>query len=94
MSEMQFPLTLLDRPFEFVAWQSEVGPQEADRQLKDATTEYMKETGDNSRAILEVSNKFINCTIQLQEFLTGNLKDLEDALYGERYDPNDPRNES
>lgn len=92
---MEFPLTLLDSPMEFVKWQTKVGGDEADRMMKEATLRYMEANG--TRAVLDVGEKLEVCTARLAEFFSDSFEDFEEMLLGMvngvKTEPNDPRND-
>lgn len=64
---LKHPLSLLDRPADYIAWQEEVGPEEAQRQIEQATREHMAEHGP--RSALDVVEKLTNMSAQLEEFV-------------------------
>jgi hypothetical protein len=61
------PLSLLNNPADYVAWQNEVGQDEAKRQINEAARKHIAEHGP--RSALDIGEALDNASAQIGEFV-------------------------
>lgn len=67
MTELEYPLNLLDDPIGLIGWIHAVGKEEASKQLETACNAHLEKNG--IRSGLEIADKLGNASAQIGEFL-------------------------